>query len=95
MRMMKRKVEITLNRKWIKAVRFASLFAPIEASAAVIQVPMFMPKIRYNELSMEIAPVIDSDCRIPIEALELWMSAVKSAPNNTPISGLVKVDMIS
>ena len=70
---------------------FAFVFVPMEASTAVIHVPIFCPNSIYTALESGITPVPASACRIPTEADEDWMTAVNTAPITIPVSGLLKV----
>ena len=56
-------VPIMLNIKWITVVLFAFTFVPIDASTAVIQVPIFCPNKINTALESGIAPVLASACK--------------------------------
>ena len=57
--------------KCISAARFAFLLAPIEERIAVIAVPMFSPiRIGIAEPMVSV-PLMESACRIPMDAEEL------------------------
>ena len=86
-----RTVPNTLNIRWMMVVRLALRLVPMEAKTAVIQVPMFCPKRTYTALSRPITPLRASACRIPTEAEEDWIRAVKAAPARMPTTGLEKV----
>ena len=73
-------VPITLKVKWINATRLEFAFAPIAASNAVTQVPIFAPKTINNAKSKSSTPVPTIVMTTPVEAEELWMSAVKITP---------------
>ena len=88
-------VPIRLKYRWINAARFAVLFAPILERIAVIQVPILVPRIIGIAEEKYIAPETDAACRIPTEALLLWMSAVTSMPSKTPTNGFAQVANIS
>ena len=80
-----------LNIRWITVVRLALRLVPMEASTAVMQVPMFWPNRTYTALSRPMTPLTARACRIPTEAEEDWIRAVKRAPTRIPIRGLEKV----
>ena len=81
-------VPIILNNRWITVVRFAFTFIPIDAKTAVIHVPMFCPNKTNTALESGIIPVDASACKIPTDAEDDWITAVKSAPTKIPRSGL-------
>ena len=78
-----------LNIRWMIVVRLAFTFVPMDASTAVIQVPMFCPKRTYTAPESGIMPVAASACRMPTDAEDDWMTAVNTAPTRMPISGLL------
>ena len=82
-------VPMMLNIRWITVVRRAFTFVPMEASTAVMQVPMFCPKSTYTALDSGIIPVAASACRIPTDAEDDWITAVNTAPTRIPRSGLL------
>ena len=49
-------------------VLFALLFVPMDASTAVIQVPMFIPKRTYTALEKGNNPEAAKVCKIPTDA---------------------------
>ncbi len=53
------------------AVRFAFLEAPMQESNAVMQVPIFWPRMIGIAMLYVIPPVSESACRMPTEAEEL------------------------
>ena len=55
-----------------------------------MHVPMFIPNKMKTECCSVINPLFANVCKIPMEALELCMTAVKSAPVSTAIRGLLK-----
>ena len=73
-------VPIRLNIRWMMVVRFAFLLVPIAARIAVIQVPIFCPNSTYTAFPRPINPLEARACRIPTEAEEDWIIAVKMAP---------------
>ena len=73
-------------------MRFAFRLVPMEARTAVMQVPMFWPKRIYTAVGSPMTPLTAKACRIPTEAEEDWISAVKAAPARMPINGLLKLD---
>ena len=82
-------VPMILNIRWMIVVRLAFTFVPMDASTAVIQVPMFCPKRTYTAPESGIMPVAASACRMPTDAEDDWMTAVNTAPTRMPISGLL------
>ena len=72
-------------------VLFAFVFVPIDARTAVIHVPIFCPNRIYTALERGTSPAVASACRIPTDAEEDWMIAVKIAPIAIPASGFWKV----
>ena len=89
--MVKIMVPMILNIRWMMVVRLALGRVPMDASTAVIQVPMFCPNRMNTALDRGIIPVEARACRIPTEAEEDWIRAVKMAPMAIPISGFLKV----
>ena len=87
-------VPIMLNDKWTIAVLFAFLFAPNDEIIAVTQVPIFCPIMIGIALPYVTAPVEANAWSIPTEADELWITAVKNAPANTPNTGLLNITNI-
>ena len=79
---------IILNSRWTTAARCAVLLVPMEASSAVMQVPMFCPNRMNSEAFRPIKFALASACRIPIDADDDCNSAVISAPIRTPSRGL-------
>ena len=69
-------------------MRFAFRFVPMDARTAVIQVPIFWPNSTYTAPSRPIRPPAASACRIPTDAEEDWMIAVKIIPVRMPSTGL-------
>ena len=66
---------------------FALLSVPIDAKIAVIHVPIFCPN-NTNAASWKlITPLSASACKIPTEAEDDWMTAVKIIPAMIPING--------
>ena len=63
-------VPIKLNVRWMIVVRFAFLLVPIDASTAVIQVPIFCPKRTNTALGSPINPLDARACKIPTDAEE-------------------------
>ncbi len=60
-----------LKRRWATAVRRAVTFVPALAINAVIQVPIFDPKIRGTAAFKEIIPCIANAIITPVAALLL------------------------
>ena len=58
-------------------VRLALRLVPMAASTAVMQVPMFWPNRTYTALGRAMTPLMASACKMPTEAEEDWMMAVK------------------
>ena len=85
---MKTTVPIRLKYRCIIAARFAFLFAPIAERIAVTQVPIFCPMMIGNAELNGTAPVIQSACRIPTDADEDWIIAVRIVPARIPATGL-------
>ena len=81
-------VPITLNIRWMIVVRFAFRLVPMDARTAVMQVPMFCPNSTYTALSSPIRPPAARACRMPTDAEEDWMMAVKIMPARIPSTGL-------
>ena len=69
-------------------VRLALRLVPMEASTAVMQVPMFWPNRTYTALDRGISPLEASACKMPTDAEEDWMMAVNTAPARMPSTGL-------
>ena len=63
---------------------------PIEASTAVIHVPIFCPKSTNTALDKLISPLPANVCNIPTDADDDWIIAVNTAPTNIPITGFAK-----
>ena len=84
-----------LKHRWTTAALLAPLFAPIEEISAVTQVPMFWPIIIGMAEPNVIWPVELRACRIPTDADELWITAVRIAPANTPRTGFVNINRMS
>ena len=61
----------------------------MDASTAVIQVPIFCPNSTYTALDRGIIPVAARACKIPTDADEDWIMAVNTAPTRMPRSGLL------
>ena len=79
---------IVLKSKWIVEALFAVLLVPMLANTAVIQVPMFWPRvIKITEFQLKVIDIAKV-CNIPSEAEELWTIAVTKAPTNIPRNGL-------
>ena len=89
-----RTVPMILKQRCTRAARRAFLLVPTEDSMAVMQVPMFWPMMMGMAVPMVTWPVADRACRIPTEAEELWMMAVRTAPASTPRMGLEKISSI-
>ena len=87
-RVVKTAVPMRLNIRWMMVVRLALRPVPTEASTAVMQVPMFWPKRTKTALSSPMTPLLARAWRIPTEAEEDWMRAVKRAPARMPSTGL-------
>ena len=66
------------------AARFAFLFPFKDAMQAVIHVPIFCPNKTKALLDKEMRPCEANVCKIPIDADELWMTAVNKAPAKMP-----------
>ena len=88
-------VPIRLNSRWIAVARFALRVVPMEARTAVIQVPMFCPNRTNTALYRSMTPLMARACKIPTDAEEDWISAVKPAPTRMPRSGLLNFVIIS
>ena len=69
-----------LKYRWMNAARFAFLLAPTAASSAVMQVPIFCPRMMGIATPQVTDPVTESACSTPTEAEELCMMAVSKAP---------------
>ena len=67
---------------------FALLSVPIDAKIAVIHVPIFCPNNTKAASWKLITPLNASACKIPTEAEDDWITAVKIIPAMIPISGL-------
>ena len=87
-------VPIILNIKWITVVLLAFLFVPIDASTAVIHVPIFWPNRTYTEFESDIMPLFDNACKIPTDADDDWIIAVNIAPASIPTRGFENVEII-
>ena len=90
-KMRKVMVPMTLKYRWMRAARRAFLLAPTEESMAVTVVPMFWPRMMGMAEPKVTAPVEARACRIPTEAEEDWMMAVRAAPASTPRMGLENI----
>ena len=66
---------------------FALLSVPIDAKIAVIHVPIFCPNNTKAASWKLITPLNANACRIPTEAEDDWMTAVKIIPAMIPIIG--------
>ena len=82
---------MTLNSRCATAARRALRVVPMEASMAVMHVPMSMPTRMGSALPKVTCPVVDSACRIPTEAELDWMMHVSTRPANMPNSGLENI----
>jgi len=82
-------VPMSLIATWITVTLLASLLTPIEERIAVIHVPILAPITSGIAMPYVSFPVMEIDCRIPIEAAELWMTPVTIAPEKTPSSGFL------
>ena len=69
------------------AARFAFFLAPIAERIAVIQVPMFCPIMIGIAALNGTVPVRHRACRIPTDAEDDWITAVRRAPAITPNNG--------
>ena len=76
-----------MKYKWISAARFALREAPIPEIMAVTQVPIFCPMIMGTAAPKLTAPVMHSACKIPTDAEEDWITAVRMSPASTPNTG--------
>ena len=61
----------------------------MEEIIAVTQVPIFCPMMIGNAIPKLIEPVAQSACKIPTDAEELWITAVKTRPASIPKIGFV------
>ena len=84
-------VPIMLKERCTAATLLAPRFAPMEERIAVTQVPIFCPMIIGIVVPYVTAPVLQSACKMPTEADELWIAAVKTAPAATPRTGLLNI----
>ncbi len=75
-----RTVPNTLNIRWMMVVRLALRLVPMEAKTAVIQVPMFCAEEDVYRAVQGRLPTKGQRCRIPTEAEEDWIRAVKPRP---------------
>ena len=66
---------------------FALLSVPIDAKIAVIHVPIFCPNNTKAASWKLITQLNANACRIPTEAEDDWMTAVKIIPAMIPING--------
>lgn len=82
--MVKSTVPMMLNIRWMMVVRLALRLVPMAASTAVIQVPIFWPNSTYTALGRVISPLVASACRIPTEAEEDCIIAVKKHTGQNP-----------
>lgn len=78
---------ITLNIRWITAVRRAFVLVPTDAISDVIHVPILLPKIMYSPCSNDNSPATDIVTTIPLTADDDWISAVNKIPNNNSNAG--------
>ena len=69
-------------------MRFAAFEPPMQESIEVTVEPIFCPRIIGMAAAHVIAPVVESACKIPTEAEELWSTAVTAAPASIPRSAL-------
>ena len=81
-----------LNIRWIRVARRALRLVPMEASTAVTQVPILVPKRTKEALAKGMMPALNRVCTMPTAAAEDWMMAVKQAPTRMPTMGLEKLD---
>ena len=75
--------------------RLALRLVPMEASTAVIQVPMLVPNRTKAPLARGMMPALARVWTMPTAAAEDWMMAVKPAPTRMPTRGLEKVETSS
>ena len=68
----------------MQVARLALRLVPREARTEVMQVPMFWPKSTYTAPEKGTIPPAARLCRMPTEAEEDWIRAVKAAPNRMP-----------
>ena len=64
----------------MRDTRFEFAFAPTDARSAVTHVPMFAPSMIKRARSSESTPVPTIVITTPVDAEELWISAVKITP---------------
>ena len=80
-------VPMILKLKWMIVALFALLSVPMDANIAVIHVPIFCPN-NTNAASWKlIIPLNASACKIPTDAEDDWITAVKTIPAMIPING--------
>ena len=84
-------VPMMLKQRWTTAARRAFLLAPTEEIMAVTQVPMFWPMMMGMAVPQVTCPVEARACKMPTEAEEDWMMAVRTAPARTPRMGLENI----
>ena len=92
---MKRRTPPILKNTCAIATLLASRIVPMLASPAVMQVPMLEPKISGIPPSSVSKPCCAKTITIPVNALELWINAVKMAPIKIPIMGFSRFLIIS
>ena len=78
-----------LNNAWPTAVRFAEMLVPIEASIAVMHVPILSPNIIGIAEDKSNKPIEANAITKPTVALELWAIQVTSIPAKTPRRGFL------
>ena len=67
--------------------RLALRLVPMEASTAVMQVPMLVPNRTKAPLARGMMPALARVWTMPTAAAEDWMMAVKPAPTRMPPGG--------
>ena len=85
----------TLKRMWTRLACTAVRGLPIEASAAVTQVPMLAPKMRVMPAVSEISPWLAMAMTTPVVADEDCTRPVKAAARRIPNSGFSMRAMVS
>ena len=85
-------VPIILKKRWIIDALFAFLLAPTDDMIAVTLVPIFCPIIIGIAVPKLTAPVAHSACRIPTDAEELWITAVRMVPAIIPRTGFWNIN---
>ena len=63
-------VPMILNIRWMMVVRLALILVPMDASTAVMQVPIFCPNSTKTAPSRPMSPLTASAWRIPTDAEE-------------------------